>query len=75
MPFPLPDKKTFVINTNNSLITSLPKIHEQDPELATDLITQLYELTLLSQREMEPSQISDFITRSHRVLEKFAVGK
>jgi molecular chaperone HtpG len=72
---PLPDKKTFVINTNNSLITSLPKIHEQDPELATDLITQLYELTLLSQREMEPSQISDFITRSHRVLEKFAVGK
>ncbi|MBX9923006.1 MAG: molecular chaperone HtpG [Rhabdochlamydiaceae bacterium] len=75
MPFPLPDKKTFVVNTNNSLITALPKINDQDPELASDLIAQLYELTLLSQRELEPSQIADFITRSHRVLEKFAVGK
>ena len=75
MPFPLPDKKTFVVNTNSSLITALPKIEEQDPELATDLIKQLYELTLLSQRELEPSQISEFITRSHRVLEKFAIEK
>lgn len=75
MPFPLPDKKTFVVNTNSSLITALPKIHEKDPELATDLIAQLYELTLLSQRELEPSQISDFISRSHRVLEKFAESK
>jgi molecular chaperone HtpG len=75
MPFPLPDKKTFVVNTNSSFITELPKIEEKDPQLATDLIKQLYELTLLSQRELEPSQISEFITRSHRILEKFTVSK
>lgn len=72
MPFPLPDKKTFVINTNSPLINSLPKINEQDPELAADLITQIYELTLLSQKELEASALADFIVRSNRVLEKLA---
>ncbi len=72
MPFPLPDKKTFVVNTNSPLINSLPKINEEDPELAQDLITQIYELTLLSQKELEASQLSDFIVRSGRVLEKLA---
>ncbi len=72
MPFPFPDKKTFVINTNSPLINSLPKINEKDPEFAQDLITQIYELTLLSQKELEPSQLTAFIERSNRVLEKFA---
>lgn len=72
MPFPLPEKKTFVINTNSPLINELPKIEEKDPALAEDLITQIYELTLLSQRELEPSQLSEFIERSSRVLEKLA---
>ena len=75
MPFPFPDKKTFVINTNSPLINSLPKINEQDPEFAQDLITQIYELTLLSQKELEPSQLTAFIERSNRVLEKFATTK
>ena len=75
MPFPLPDKKTFVVNTNSPLINALPKINDQDPELAHDLITQIYELTLLSQKELESSQLSEFIARSNRVLEKLATSK
>ena len=75
MPFPLPDKKTFVVNTNSSLINEIPKIDQKDPKLAEDIITQIYELTLLSQRELEPSQLSDFIERSSRVLEKLATTR
>jgi len=75
MPFPMPDKKTFVVNTNSPLINSLPRIQEKDPELAEDLISQIYELTLLSQKELEPNQLTEFINRSNRVLEKFATAE
>ncbi len=70
MPSGLFGKKTFVVNTNSKLISALPGLNEKDPELAKDLITQLYELSLLSQKELEPSQLSEFIHRSNRVLEK-----
>jgi molecular chaperone HtpG len=64
------NKKTFVVNTNNKVMSALPKLNEKDPELAKDLVLQLYELSLLSQKELEPSQLSTFIERSGRVLEK-----
>lgn len=63
-------KKTFVVNTNSKLMTALPKLNEKDPDLAKDLVLQLYELSLLSQKELDPSELSTFIQRSGRVLEK-----
>lgn len=70
MEFPFPDKKTFVVNTNSKLMSSLPKLNEKDPELAKELTIQLYELSLLSQKELEPKELSNFIQRSSSVLEK-----
>lgn len=70
MPLDFFDKKKFVVNTNSKLINSLPELNAKDPELAKDLITQVYELSLLSQRELDPSKLSEFILRSNRVLEK-----
>ncbi len=70
MPSALFDKKKFVVNTNSKLINSLPELNAKDPDLAKDLITQLYELSLLSQRELDPSKLSEFVLRSNRVLEK-----
>ena len=70
IPPSLFDKKTFVVNTNNKLITRLPALNDKDPELAKDLVLQLYELSLLSQREFEPSQVSGFVERSERLLQK-----
>ena len=63
---------TFVVNTNNPLIATIQKIDRIDSELATDLIKQSYELSLLSQREMDPSSLNDFVARNNRVLEKLA---
>jgi molecular chaperone HtpG len=62
-------KKTFVVNTNNSLIHSIQKLDRTHPELAKDLTKEVYELALLSQREMDPTALHEFINRSNRVLE------
>lgn len=63
---------TFVVNTNNHLMAAIQKLDAVDPELAKDLVQQTYELSLLSQREMDPTAINDFIQRNNRVLEKLA---
>jgi molecular chaperone HtpG len=70
MPPELFDKKTFVVNTNCKLISSLSSLNEKDPDLAKDLLTHLYEMSLLSQKELDPSQLSGFVERSSRVLAK-----
>ncbi len=62
------DKRTFVVNTNNPLMSVIQKIDHTNPELAQDLIQETYELALLSQREMDPTSLNEFITRSSRIL-------
>ena len=64
---------TFVVNTNNPLMHAIKKIDSIDSDLAKDIVVQAYELSLLSQREMDPSAyLNDFIIRNNRVMEKLA---
>lgn len=63
-------KKTFVVNTNNPMVTALPKLNDKDPELAKELAIQLYELALLSQREIDPKTLNAFVSRNAKVLAK-----
>lgn len=65
-------KKTFVVNTNNKLIQAIEKIGENNVELAKDLVKQTYELALLSQREMSPNTLNDYIKHTNHVLEELA---
>lgn len=65
-------KRTFVVNTNHPLMNVLQKIDKSDPEMAKDMVRQAYDLALLSQREMDPETLNDFISRSNRVMEKIA---
>lgn len=65
-------KKTFVVNTNNVLMNAIHKLENKNPELATALVKEAYEIALLSQREMDPSSIGEFISRTVHVLEKLA---
>lgn len=64
------DKRTFVINTNNKLIEKIYNLKTSNPDLAAEMINHLYDLALLSQRELAPEQISRLVTRSSTVLEK-----
>lgn len=65
-------KQTYVVNTNNSLINSLEKLDKINPELTAEVIKQTYQMALLSQREMDPNLLNDFISRTTQVLEKLA---
>ncbi len=65
-------KRTFVVNTNNPLILSIQKLDHTQPELATDLVKEVFEIALLSQKEMDPSTLHEFVNRTNRVLEALA---
>jgi len=66
-------KPTLVINTNSRLINAIHAVEEKDPELARQMAREVYDLTCLSQREMEPEGLTDFVSRSTTVLENLAV--
>ncbi|MFI5334558.1 MAG: molecular chaperone HtpG [Chlamydiales bacterium] len=70
LPLSLTDKRTFVVNTNNSLVSALYGMKQKEPALAKEVVRHLYDLSLLSQKEMDPGQLSDFVKRSSEVLEK-----
>jgi molecular chaperone HtpG len=67
-------KRTFLVNTNNRLVQSVYQMEEKDPSLAGEMVQHLYELSLLSHRELEPEALGAFITRSTQILEKMAGG-
>ena len=69
-PFANLIKPTFVINTANPLIGSIYKMGSKNPDLSQELVRQVYELSLLGQKEMEGTHISSFIERSQKVLSK-----
>lgn len=74
MPKEAFSKHTFVINTNNSLINSMHKLKKTSPELSKKLVKQIYDLSLLSQKEMHPDALGDFIKRTGSVIEELAAA-
>jgi molecular chaperone HtpG len=69
----LAPKLTFVVNTNSKLMQKIQALDSSDPELAQDMLLQVYELALLSQKEIDPRTLNAFIARSNKVLEKLAL--
>ena len=65
-----PAKKTFVVNTNNPLIHLIEKLQNTQPEIAKDLAKSIYDLSLLSQRELEPGDLENVVFRQTLILEK-----
>ncbi len=61
-------KHTFVVNTNHPLITKIQELDKKKPELADKLTQEIYDLALLSQKEMDPKLLNDFIARSTNIL-------
>lgn len=66
------NKHTFVINTNSSLIHSIMKLQTTDSELAKELVNQVYALSMLSQKELDPKTLNDFIQNNTKILEKLS---
>lgn len=64
----LPAKQTFVVNTNNPLVAALPELDAAHPELAEQLAKEVYDLSSLSQLEIDPKKMPEFIQRTTQVL-------
>lgn len=69
----LDSKRTLVLNTNNALVSSLPKMEHKDPELAKELAQEVIDISLLSQREMNPESLQVFIKRTTQIIEKLTL--
>jgi len=52
----------------------LSKLKQSSPELSKKLVQQIYDLSLLSQKEMHPDSLGEFIKRTGAVLEELAVA-
>jgi molecular chaperone HtpG len=65
-------KKTFVVNTNSPLIQSIEKLQHKQPAVAQEIAKSVYDLSLLSQRELEPADLEKVVERQTQVLEKLA---
>lgn len=70
LPPGLEEKRTFVLNTNNKLVNAIYGMKDKNPELAKEISTHLFDLSVLGQKGLEPSALSTFIERTNRVLEK-----
>ncbi len=70
LPPSLTSKRTFVVNTNSKLISGLYTLKSKEPALAKEMVRHLYDLSLLSQKELAPAALSEYVTRSNQILEK-----
>lgn len=66
------DKKTFVVNTNHKLVQLIGKLQNKQPEIAEDMARGLYDLACLAQRELEPTDIEQVVSRQTQMLEKLS---
>ena len=64
--------QTLVVNTNNPLVSAILALKEKDPALAGKLTKELYDLSLLSQKELHPESLTDFIHQTTEILEALA---
>ncbi len=69
-PLSFLEKRTFVVNTNSPLINAIQKLDASNPDLAKEMVQEVYDLALLSQREIDAATLSSFVKRTSDILEK-----
>jgi len=62
-------EKIFIINTNNPLIHSLLSYQEKNYAMAKKIARNIYDLTMIQQREHQAQEIAPFCDRSFQFLE------
>lgn len=68
-------KKTFVVNTNSPLVQIIQKMESTHPELAKEIAIEMYDLAMLSQKEMAHAALNQFIQRTSHIIEKLAESR
>ncbi|MEL7431859.1 MAG: molecular chaperone HtpG [Chlamydiota bacterium] len=66
----IPQKKTFIVNTNHPVVNKAFALKKTQPDLAKALVTHIYDLTRLSQKELSASDLSHLVSRSQNMVEE-----
>lgn len=69
------DKHTLVINTNNALINAIKDLDTTNGSLAKKMINQVYDMALLSQRELNPENLDAVIKSNYEIMTLLAEGQ
>ncbi len=64
------NKKTFIVNTNHPLAKKLSKINAKDETLCETIVKEMYDLCLLSQKEMDPDYFTTFLQSTTSLIEE-----
>jgi len=69
-----PNEESLVLNHNNNIIQLILKMKdkEENKEDVTLLCQHVYDLALMSHKQLEPEAMTKFIERSNILLEKIA---
>ncbi len=69
-----PEEQTLVLNRSNHLIKALLKLKDiEDKKADTDMICQhIYDLAMMSHKQLEPEAMTRFIDRSNELLARLA---
>jgi len=67
-----PKEETLVLNRNNAIIKSIAKMHgdEKSADQINMICRHVYDMALLSNQQLDPSAMTDFLERSGQLLEK-----
>ncbi len=65
--------QTLVVNTNSPLVQAIIALKETDASLAQKLTKALYNLSLLSQKELHPDNLPSFVTDTTEMLEALSL--
>ncbi|MDS1030838.1 molecular chaperone HtpG [Bacillota bacterium LX-D] len=67
----IPTEETLIVNTSNSLIQKVLSLSENAEEADLQLVcAHIYDLAMLSHKQLEPAQMTKFIERSNKILAK-----
>lgn len=69
-----PDEQTLVLNRSNNLIKALIKLKDiEDKKADSDMICRhIYDLAMMSHKQLEPEAMTKFIERSNQLLARLA---
>lgn len=67
------DDQTLVLNSNNSIIKSLIKLkdNKERKEDTNMICNHIYDLAIMSHKQLEPEEMTKFLDRSSQILNKF----
>lgn len=74
LPPNIAGKHTFVVNTNSKLVAAIYMLRDKDPTLAKEMTEHLYELSLLSHKDLSGDSLPKFLARSSSILEKLLLS-